>query len=532
MKHCYCESCCIIFAVVLSSFCSRTDAFVQPTRRGCGLHSQASRSIREAREHHQDDEDGEDLNMQDVLRELINISAGPAIQKSKPSRSLLQDATTDQLSNLVSQMETLLVDLKDDGDGDIGTYDAPYLDADAYTNYRANLNEDGSLNPTRGMPADFKSYGRNLKALIDSKPDIPDSYYTTTDPIDEKVPLLEQLFQTKPRGSHEVDQDLHNQIMAQEEGFNHQSASFQKYLMQTATDSAMGSPGWKDAAYDLKEQRRRQEETEMLLKLEKEMEELEGVLDKEPQEINVIVCSKCRCLLSRSEIESSAKDPICQVCYGEKIAETSDMRFLDAPSTPDWSRGARRYTSSPRGPMPPYAPSSPRTPMAAPSPPLPPPTTSPISSSSSPALRDARVHLPKRRVDIPLTVRSPRTSTNDSDPAAILSPNSPTLSPDESTPSTSTPQQTSEEDDVVLLKRRIMVLDQQVESYKRKVQYAERQAQAARAESARLRKTVSDLQLMLAIANADVGNESDVPLNEDTGETRTQVRSRTSPFEN
>ena len=493
--------------------------------------------------------------MQDVLRELINISAGPTTPKSKPSRSLLQDATTDQLSNLVSKMETLLGDVKDDGDGDIGTYDAPYLDAETYTNYRANLNDDGSLNPARGMPQDFKSYGRNLKALIDSKPEIPDSYYTTNNAIDERMPLLEQLFQTKPPGSQEVDQDLHNQIMAQEEGFNHQSASFQKYLMQTATDSAMGSPGWKDAAYDLKEQRRRQEETEMLLKLEKEMEELADVLDKEPQEINVIVCSKCGCLLSRAEIESSGQKPTCQVCYGETIAETSDMRFLDAPSTPDWSRGARRSTWTPRGPIPPAsAPSSPGIPSAAQSPPTPPisPTT---TSSSPPALRDARVHLPKRRVEIPFTVRSPRSSINNNGLAARLSPNSPTLPPDESAPGTGTPQQVPEDDDVVLLKRRITVLDQQVESYKRKVQYAERQAQAAREESARLRKTVADLRLMLAIANAGVGNESEadiaeiadagpwrdvanadtgkiVAMNEDTGESRKQVRGGTSPFEN
>jgi hypothetical protein len=107
----------------------------------------------------------------------------------------------------------------------------------------------------------------------------------------------------------------------------------------------------------------------------------------------------------------------------------------------------------------------------------------------------------------------------------------------------------------VLLKRRITVLNQQVESYKRKVQYAERQAQAAREESARLRKTVADLRLMLAIANAGVGNESEadiaeiadagpwrdvanadtgkiVAMNEDTGESRKQVRGGTSPFEN
>ena len=483
--------------------------------------------------------------MEDVLRQLFDISAGPAIKEIKPSRSMLQDATTDQLSNLVSQMETLLEDLKDDGDEGSGTYDAPYLDAETYTNYRNNLNEDGSLNPTRGMPADFKAFGSNLKELLDSKPEIPDSYYTTNAAIDDKMPLLEQLFQTKPRGGDELDEDMHNRIMAQEEGFQHQSASFQKYLMQTALESPTGSAGWQDAAYKVKEQRRREEETEQLQKLEKEMEEFATILDNGPLEANSVVCSKCGCMLSPMEIESSSKYPICQVCYGDTIAETSDMRFLDAPSTTDWSRGARRRTVSSRDPMPPPPVSSPDVPIAsglpsqrlrpktAPPSPVPPPPLSspnvpiasglpsqqlsPTAALPSPVIRASRAHATRQRVEIPLVVRSPRTSTYSSVPVAASrsSPNRPTTTPDAVT----TQKQHSEDNGIVELTRKVTALSQQVELYRRQAQVAEGRVQAARAEGVRLRKTIVDLEERLKLAsptaNAGTGNASQTEYTDD-----------------
>eukprot|EP00545_Synedropsis_sp_CCMP1620_P007236 CAMPEP_0119012094 /NCGR_PEP_ID=MMETSP1176-20130426/6079_1 /TAXON_ID=265551 /ORGANISM="Synedropsis recta cf, Strain CCMP1620" /LENGTH=439 /DNA_ID=CAMNT_0006965001 /DNA_START=386 /DNA_END=1702 /DNA_ORIENTATION=- len=298
-------------------------------------------------------------NMQDMLKSLINTSSTPKVARDDDSAPvLMQDRTTDQLQQLLSQLEAVIVDnegpqaLNDDDEEN----DAPYLDESAYANYRNSVNPDGSLTPPGGVPMDFpsastnmksagsKSYDqttrKNLKALVNPKPEIPDSYYTANQ--NAAPPTLEDLFSIQLPQADAVDEDLHKQIMAQEEGFQNQSKLFQSYLQNG--DEASGE----DAAYMLREQRRRKEQEELLLKMEREMAELDDTLNSDPpssKEINVILCTKCKCALRQVEIESSQGDGMCQVCYGDMIAQTSDMRFLDAPPV-EFSKSSYRQQSN------------------------------------------------------------------------------------------------------------------------------------------------------------------------------------------
>jgi hypothetical protein len=216
-------------------------------------------------------------------------------------------------------------DNNDDDDDDDD--DAPYLDDEAYTNYRDYINPDGSLtrtskdmwsgvtddasfnnkdkndmdysntnnnnNNNMGTPSS-KRNNANWNALVNPRPDIPDSYYSSASTAEPDA-TLEQLLEITPRGADEVDEDIHKQIMANEQGFQQQSKLFQDFLSGDAEGN--------DTAYMLREQRRRQEETETLLKLEQEMGDLAEFLDKEPREVNLILCSKCNCPLTTTEIE-------------------------------------------------------------------------------------------------------------------------------------------------------------------------------------------------------------------------------------
>ena len=436
----------------------QTDAFVQPTTssyRVTDLAFYQRRRIRHLAASRQDPDDdlksanfydnvelsAEEMqpeNMQDVLKTLINISTGPAVQ-SKSSRAILQEPSTDQLDQLMSKMESLVVQAKgpealDDSDSD----DAPYLDADAYTNYRSNINVDGSLTPQGGVPMDFSTNDmtrNNLKALVNPTPEIPDSYYTSN-----RDATLEDLFQTKQKRADEVDENLHDKIMAQEQGFQQQSAMFQDYLS--------GEAEGEDAAYMLRQQRRQQEEREMLLKLEQEMSELDEFLEQEPKKLDLIVCSKCGCPLTQVEIETGPKDQTCQVCYGDMIAETSDMRFLDAAPV---EYSPRSYRSTSQGP--------PRRRE----------TPAPVRAAISSPRRDEQTKLAPSEKSKP-----PRPSTTANNQETVVA--------------------------IAQLKRQAAALHQQVQKYKQQAEVAERQVREAEKENLRLRTKVYELEENLAQA--------------------------------
>lgn len=302
-------------------------------------------------------------NMQDMLANLIDISSPPKRVENNDNDgsppSIMEQPTTSELEQLVSQLESIIVDnegpeaLTELADNDS---DAPFLDSNAYANYRTTVNQDGSLKPSAGTPMDFpsvagnnKAYNtndrttrRNLRALVNPAPQSPDSYYTSTAKKGNSAePTIEDLFAVKPRQANEVDEDLHRQIMAQEKGFQQQSKEFEGYLRDG--DEASGAK----AANMLREQRRRKDQEELALKLDREMSELGDILMNapDPKEVKANPCTKCKCPLSQMELASGKGNGLCQLCYGDMIASTSDMRFLDAPPT-DFSKSSP-YRSSP-----------------------------------------------------------------------------------------------------------------------------------------------------------------------------------------
>jgi hypothetical protein len=420
-------------------------------------------------------------NMQDMLTNLIDISATPDIfskDDSAPPPPPIRKPTTNQLEQLVSQLEAVIVDnegpealekMKEANDDD-----APYLDASAYANYRNSVNQDGSLTPASGVPMDFPSTGsangnndqitrQNLKALVNPQPEIPDSYYTS-----KREATMEDLFSTQQRQPDEVDEDLHNQIMAQEVGFQKQSELFQGYLQKG--DEASGEA----AAYMLREQRRRKEQEEMLLKLEQEMSDLDETLAKNDdpsqpnssKQLSLKMCPKCKCPLTQVEIESGQGDGMCQVCYGDMIAQTSDMRFLDAPPVEYTPFTKSSYRQSP----------------------------SPSSSSYSRPTRRIETPIPSRRAATSGPVRQKQ---NGGSNQAVSKPAGTSVEKKavaRDAPSKSKTVKRGEDGEVAQLKRQIVAFQQQVQKYKQQAEVAATKVQEVEAENVRLLQAVAELQ--------------------------------------
>jgi hypothetical protein len=420
-------------------------------------------------------------NMQDMLTNLIDISATPDIftkDDSAPPPPPIRKPTTNQLEQLVSQLEAVIVDnegpealekMKESNDDD-----APYLDASAYANYRNSVNEDGSLTPAGGLPMDFPSTGsvngsndqttrQHLKALVNPQPEIPDSYYTS-----KGEATMEDLFSTQQRQPDEVDEDLHNQIMAQEVGFQKQSELFQGYLQKG--DEASGEA----AAYMLREQRRRKEQEEMLLKLEREMNDLDETLAKNDdpsqpnssKQLSLKMCPKCKCPLTQVEIESGQGDGMCQVCYGDLIAQTSDMRFLDAPPVEYTPFTKLSYRQSP----------------------------SPSSSSYSRPTRRIETPVPSRRATSGPARQKQDSGSDQAVPKSDAKSASAEKKPAGGNPPSQSKTVNREDGEVAQLKRQIVAFQQQVQKYRQQAEVAETKAQEVEQENLRLLQAVAELQ--------------------------------------
>lgn len=359
---------------------------------------------------------------------------------------------TDKLEDLVAKMESIIIENEGpEAFSENNDVDAPYLDPDIYANYCDHLNTDGSLSiQPKGNFSSFNSLSANemnLKASVNSQLNLPDSYFTTNTSATSDASLLERLFESKPGNVNEVDEDLHKQIMAGEEAFQEQSESFQEFLNGGTSDDG------DKAGYMLRQKVIEEKQRESLDQLEKEMSDLEQILDENERKMDskTATCPKCNLPLTKIEIESRNGRGLCQVCLADEIANSGTKSYRNNFSSP-----SRPFTKTP-------------------------------SRSYD------------QKLPTPLSTENTKSSRSFSE----------TKAPRKSPPSTFI----SEGGEVKDLKMRVLALQQQVQKYKRHIEVLERQRKAEEAENTELRQQIRHLKDELQNAQGgtplDSGNEGE-----------------------
>lgn len=223
---------------------------------------------------------------------------------------------------------------------DDDTEDALNLDTDEYL--QAAVNPDGSIlsdimgatgmisteNSTGSVFAFREAMVRQLSKPAPNSPTAESFSRTSYDSDDEAMQQLWQAMQQQQKplnqSSSQEAEEIHRQILAQEEGFRQQSALF-KASLTNSTKAA-------EAAAHRHGERFRKQQAKALQKLEEQMKELEqSLMMRQQNEPNQqLHCGACGCRLSQDEIRHWQKlddrpspnrrsKPLCQVCYAQQF---------------------------------------------------------------------------------------------------------------------------------------------------------------------------------------------------------------------
>mmetsp|Transcript_5329 Transcript_5329/g.7677 ORF Transcript_5329/g.7677 Transcript_5329/m.7677 type:complete len:532 (+) Transcript_5329:86-1681(+) len=397
------------------------------------------------------------------VEEMHRIASNDERNGVGPPGSFMKQMPTDKLEALVAKMESIIVE--NDGPeafSQSDDNDAPYLDPDTYANYSDNLNEDGSL--SLQPKSDLSSFNSlpelggnkmNLKSLVNSRPDVPDSYFSTNTTATSDSSLLEKLFESKPGNAHEVDEDLHARIMAGEEAFQKQSESFQELLKGGTNENA------NKAGFKLRQKVIEKKQREDMDRLENEMINFEKILDEKEGKIDAktAVCPKCNFPLSKIEIESGTEEGLCRVCLADQISTESSFEGTKR-NYPSYSRH-KSYRNNFSSPSRSFTTSSPK-----------------YAQKASPPVSTENTNLSH--------LSSEKRSSQRKDP--------PTLVPGG--------------EEVKDLKRRVLALQQQVQKYKRHIEVLERQRQNEEEENIRLKQRIRQLEEDLLNTQGDTPPDS------------------------
>mmetsp|Transcript_16395 Transcript_16395/g.24800 ORF Transcript_16395/g.24800 Transcript_16395/m.24800 type:complete len:523 (+) Transcript_16395:106-1674(+) len=392
------------------------------------------------------------------VEEMRRVSSNDDTDAVDPSGSLMEQLSSEKLEDLVDKMKSIIFEkegpdalkdtLKDDGD-------APFLEPEAYTNFRDNLNVDGSLSQQSRNDSLFNS---NDKPLVNDRLNLPDSYFTTNVTATSDASLLEKIFESKPKSVDDVDEDLHQQIMSGEEAFQKQSKEFQEFLKGETSEKAQ------EAAFMARQKLIADQQRNAIDRLENEMLEFEQKLDeKESKKLEkTALCPECNLPLSQNEIDAGNRGRMCRICLANKIASKSNVSF---------SQGRRENDT----------------------------TNSAHKSYRNDSLKPSRpfTRIPSRSYERKMSRSSIENASSSS--ASLKTPSQ------KRDPSNLFPGK----DEVKNLRMRILALQQQLQKYRRNIEVLQREKLAEEEENIRLRHQISQLEKGLLDSKNEKENENE-----------------------
>lgn len=409
------------------------------------------------------------------VEEMRRVASNDDTDAVDPSGSFMKQLSSEKLEDLVEKMKSIISEkegqdaLEDTLKGDDG--DAPFLEPEAYINFRNNLNVDGSLSQQSSYDSLFNS---NAKPLVNDRLDLPDSYFTTNITATSDASLLEKIFESKPKSVDDVDEDLHRQIMSGEEAFQKQSKEFQEFLQGETSEKAQ------EAAFMARQKLIADQQRNAIDRLENEMLEFQQNLDEKEskKDEKTALCPECNLPLSQNEIDSGKKGRICQICLANKIASNSDVSFSQGRKENDTTKSAHKSYRNDSLKL-----SRPFTRIASQG------YEKKMSRSSIENTSSASASL--------------KTPSQKSDPSNVF----------------------PGKDEVKNLRMRILALQQQLQKYRRNIEVLQRAKLAEEEENTRLRQQISQLEKGLLDSKNEKENENDneaswVEVTDpDTGET-------------
>ena len=224
------------------------------------------------------------------------------------------DRSIAELEELLGKMQAIVGDDGSTDDGVDDDDDSPYLIPEVYERYNDFVNEDGSLSY-----AEPSKNGGSGKGAAENGPTMEDLWAAAA----------------KHRSSrdsrNDVSEELHRQIMEEEEGFQNQSDAFRDFL-------GVNGDGVEAASQRRKEMMNRDRKA-LWEQLDKDVDEFQAsILENAPK----AKCPKCGGPMTKQDIEQKSK--ICSICQAEEIVASSDMSFLeeeDNDGTPQFKQRGR-----------------------------------------------------------------------------------------------------------------------------------------------------------------------------------------------